>query len=170
MNIRKYIMIAAAAVSIAAFSSCGKEGLPFFRGTYGYVTSGSLSCTEIDGDNPKPSEYQLSSERGIMHIEGDDRNTILTMTSIGGEAVVFDAVIDGADITLRPQTRMVGVNVTSRSTVIPVTVQGRGRKTAGIIVLDLEYSGAAFTVTEYASERSYMISGSSVRCIATLQE
>ncbi len=170
MNIKKYIMIAAAVVSLAAFSSCGKEGLPFFRGTYGYVTSGLLSCTETGADYAGPVSYQLSSERGIMHIEGDERNTILTMTSIGGEAVVFDVVIDGADITLRPQTRMVGVNVTSRSTVIPVTVQGTGRKTEDIIVLDLEYSGPDFTVTEYGEEHVYHIAGSTVRCIATLQE
>lgn len=172
MKMKKYIFtVAAVIVSIAAIVSCAKEGLDFFRGVYGYVTGGSLTCVCLDeGASTDPIECQIASERGIIRIDADSRGAILTMSSIVGDALVFDAQIEGTDITLSPQKRMVTLSVESRSVTIPVTVQGGGHKTGDIVVLNLEYDGDVFSIDDFTGSHSYDITGSSVTCIATLQD
>lgn len=171
MKIRKYYWIAAVVIALAAFVSCRKEGLPFFRGTYGFVTSGSVSCVCLDdGASAEPFDCQILPERGIMHVQGDKAGTILTMSSIIGEAMVFPVTIEGADIALAPQDRMVSISVDSRSVAIPVTVGGSGHKTGDIIVLNLDYQSGVFTTEGPQGSHSYKLVGSNVRCVATFQE
>lgn len=167
----KHFWIAAVVIALAAIVSCRKEGVPFFRGTYGFVTSGSVSCVCLDdGASPDPFDCQIPPERGIMHVQGDKAGTILTMSSILGEALVFPVTIEGTDIALAPQKRMISVSVDSRTVVIPVTVGGSGHKTGDIIVLNLEYQSDVFTTEDIRSSHSYKVVGSNVRCVATYQE
>ncbi len=161
-------MIAAVVFALAAIVSCRKEGVPFFRGSYGYVTSGQLTLSYEEGDLSMTRECQIPRERGILRIEPKGGDAVVTMSSIGGDAVVFDAVVDGTDIELKPAERNVTLTVGGDVVNVSMFVSGKGYKTNGLLVLDLTYKSVPFTAG--IDGNVYTVKSSKVSCIANLQE
>lgn len=175
MRLKKYISIAAAVLSLAAFSSCTKQGLGFFQGSYGFVTSGIVSCSyeaeDEDGNVEKKTiECPVAPERGVLRIEPASDNAVLTMSTITGEAVVFPAVIDGTQITLGSVRRTVMLTVDGTQKLVTVNVCGKGYKTNGLLLLELSYTGDPFTVSHFGEDVEYSIGKSNVNCVANYQE
>lgn len=170
--------------ALVLFASCAKEGPDFFKGVYGYKTSGSLVCEYTDTVDSKPQRLSrimpLAMEQGIMHVEPHGGGMVLTMSATGSDAYVFDASVSGTEITLSPIKRKVRVLVesTPESSELPsvqtvksvdVTVRGKGYKTNGLMVLDLECEGEDFTVESLTDTVTYHITGSDVRCVANME-
>lgn len=176
MKLKKYISIAAAVLSIAAFCSCSKQGLGFFQGSYGFVTSGILTCSyeaenEEGNVEKKEIECPVAPERGVLRIEPASDKAVLTMSTITGEAVVFPAVIDGTEITLGTVKRTVMLTVDGTQKLVTVDVCGKGYKTNGLLLLELSYGGNPFTVSrQYRDDVEYSIVKSNVNCVANYQE
>lgn len=176
MRLKKYISIAAAVVSLAAFCSCTKQGPAFFQGSYGFVTSGTLSCSyeeenEEGNVEKKTIECPVAPERGVLRIEPTSDNAVLTMSTITGEALVFPAVIDGTQITLGSVRRTVMLTVDGTQKQVTVDVSGKGYKTNGLLLLELSYKGEPFIVSrQFRDDVEYAIEGSNVNCVANYQE
>lgn len=176
MNIKRCFLMAAALMSLAAFTSCSKEGIGFFKGSYGFVTSGSVECA---GEYDLPViECPLLRESGTLRIEPKGNAAVLTMSSVLGDALVFDAVIEGTEITLKPVKRIITMevqeDVVDKIKTIPVTMSGKGYKTNGLMVLDISYTSDDFDVNMKDGlcvvAYKYRISGSNVSCVANFRE
>lgn len=168
MNIRNNILgIAAALMCVAALSSCTKGGMNFFRGSYGYVCSGSIVCeSEMQGT----VECPVLNESGSLHIEPKGNAAVVTLTSVTGNVQVFDAVVNGSDIILLPISRTLYVDVkgeeSQQMTSIPVTMSGKGYKTNGLMVIAFGVSGDDFQV----GDDTFTIMDSNIRCVANFRE
>ena len=165
----------AAVLTAASLSSCTKDGIESFRGSYGYSMSGYISCEDPDGNT---ADFTVSKEIGTMHIEPKGDAAILTMDTVGGDVLVFDANVDGDQITISPIERLLSIeprdsSITARKT-IPVSMGGHGSKTNGLIVLSIEFGCDPFTMN-YMEEgsvvsREYTISSCNVNCIANFRD
>lgn len=186
MSLVKYLKLTVAVVlSLATFSSCTKEGADFFRGTYGYTMSGVLNCeydvTTLqeaeDGSMEEVTEvrtadFQLVAGRGVMHLEPKGDGMVLTMSAVAGNTVVFDAKVNGTEITLSKTACKLDVLVNGEVVPVDVTVSASGYKTNGLLVLDMQFAqGTSFSRTDvWGDETQYMVKGGSASCVATLQE
>lgn len=175
MRLKKYISIAAAVLSIAAFCSCTKQGTGFFQGSYGFVTSGHVSCSyEVENEEgnmeKKTIECPVAPERGVLRIEPALDKAVLTMSTLSGEALVFPAEIDGTQITLGSVRRTVLLTVDGTQKLVTVDVCGKGYKTNGLLLLELAYSGEPFTLSHLGEDVEYSIEKSNVNCVANYQE
>lgn len=175
MKLNKYISIAAAVLSLAAFCSCSKQGVDFFRGSYGFVTSGMVTCsyeveTEEGEVETKEIECPVAPERGVLRIEPASDKAVLTMSTISGEALVFPAEINGTEISLGTVKRTVLLSVDGTQKLVTVDVCGKGYKTNGLLLLELSYTGEPFTVSHIEEDVEYSIVKSNINCVANYQE
>lgn len=170
MNKRVIFVMASALLMLGG---CAREGMNFYRGTYGYALSGTMTCENIDSATIRV--FDLSSEQGVMHIEPSGDGAVMTMKNFFGGVYVFDADISGKNISIRPATRRTSVSGKD----ITVSVSGSGYKTNDLIVCDLKYSGEDFYLVvtpegEYITERSdtlnYRIKDSSVKLVASKEQ
>lgn len=191
------------AAGLLALASCKKEGEAFFQGKYGYTSSGTLLCEYVDTTGGKKDTLQksftIASEQGMMHIELKDAEYMVLTTKDNGTntVMVFDALISGTRISLKPVSRKILITVTdvvnsvdidrdekigdfiddtvddaTRSNVeksIDVEVSGKGYKTNGLIVMTMDYAGGDFTVETVKDTTTYKIIGSNVNLVATAQ-
>lgn len=191
------------AACLLALSACKKEGEAFFQGRYGYTSSGTILCEYVDTVEGKgvtlQKSFTIASEQGMMHIEPKDAEYMVLTTKDNGTntVMVFDALISGTRISLKPVSRKILITVTdvvnsvdidrdekigdfiddtvddaTRSNVeksIDVEVSGKGYKTNGLIVMTMDYSGKDFTVETVKDTTTYKIIGSNVNLVATAQ-
>lgn len=174
-NYRNLFHCAALLLSLAFAVSCAKEGMDFFRGTYGYSTGGSLTLEYQDEETEEALECHASlvPETGIIHIEPKDSTAVLTMRSLVGQTQVFDAEIKGTEIELKPQKRTVSLNLQVdgledvQSVVLEVS--GRGYKTNGLLVIEMKYEGS-FTSDLIMGGRTFTVKECLVNTVANLQD
>lgn len=188
------------AAGLLALASCKKEGEAFFQGKYGYTSSGTLLCEYVDtAGKTLQKSFTIASEQGMMHIEPKDAEYMVLTTKDNGTntVMVFDALISGTRISLKPVSRKILITVTdvvnsvdidrdekigdfiddtvddaTRSNVeksIDVEVSGKGYKTNGLIVMTMDYAGGDFTVETVKDTTTYKIIGSNVNLVATAQ-
>ena len=175
------------ALSLAGLllTGCKKEGIDFFRGVYGFKTSGALQCVTV-GETPSPFVFPLLMEQGTMHCEpiGKDNAMVVTFNALGGNVVVFDADVQGNEITLKPVKRIVSITyelpkmfpiisdseiITPVAKEIGVTVSGNGTKYNGLIVFNLTYAGDDFEISTQYGTMKFSIAGSRVESVAAIQ-
>ena len=172
---RKLICCTSLLLSLVFAVSCAKDGINFFRGVYGYSTSGSLGLEYQDEETEEALECHASivPETGIIHIEPKDGSAVLTMRSLVGQTQVFDAEIKGTEIELKPQKRTVSLNlqVDGLEDVQSVVLEasGRGYKTNGLLVLEMKYEGS-FTSDLVLGGRIFTVKECKVNTVANLQE
>lgn len=164
---KSFVLAALMLLGIIAVSSCKKEGIDFFRGSYGYVTSGILTLKDtLD----VLSDYQLVNERGIMRIEEHRGQAVMTLSSVGGEAAVFDAELEGDSIKLSPLKRMVSVSTGNANRTFPMTVSGEGYKAGDMMVLKMYYESDTLRFSNLADAMPYVIESCHVNCVANYQK
>lgn len=163
-------VIFAAVAALLMLAGCAREGMNFYRGTYGYVLSGTMTCENVDSAVTRI--FDLSSEQGIMHIEPAGDCAVLTLKSFLGGVDVLNADISGKNISIRPAKRRISVGGKE----ITVTVNGSGYKTNDLIVCDLKYTGEDFDIVVVSGEGlvvelldtlHYKINDSSVNLVAS---
>ena len=108
----------------------------------------------------------IVAESGQMNIlnESEDRMK-LTMNITGGDPVVFDATINGEEITLGPVRRYVSISTSGLPARCWMNVAGSGKRYGNMIIFSLDYRG------EYDFEGiEGTVSKSDINCIATENE
>lgn len=173
MNKSKALKILAAVFCIAAFLSCVKESMQFFTGTYGYATSGYVTCTEVqdpDAEEPLTHDFNILASRGILRIASKGDRAVLTMTSVGGEALVFDAKVDADRIVLSPSRTSILLTVGNTQKAVTVDMSAQGYKTGAMMVLEFSVHGDDFSMTSLGEEKKYRIDSCNIKCVANLQD
>lgn len=175
-----------AAASVLVLGSCAKSGPAFMQGTYGYAVSGSVTCDAVvvDEQDPEPEPEQVTlsmvPEQGIMHIEPlKNGNMVLTTKSLTGSVMVWNVKVDGTDLTLVPalqrltltfpRTGIVLSGETTFTRTVEAIVSGKGYKTGGMIVLELNLNGDGFEVTADDQTTEYTVTGTHLRMVANQQ-
>lgn len=168
---RKVIFSMAAVLMISA--GCTKEGMNFFKGTYGYVLSGTITCENVDSTLTRV--FDISSEQGIMHIEPVGIAAVMTLKNFLGGVEVFKADISGKNISILSSQRRISVGIGETT----VTVSGSGYKTNDLIVCKLKYSSADFNILEITDSEyvvgkvdtvRYRIKDSSINLVASKEQ
>ncbi|MGN0188359.1 MAG: hypothetical protein ACI395_02465 [Candidatus Cryptobacteroides sp.] len=179
---RRFFFVAAVVI-LAALSSCQKEDIDYFAGTYNYKTSGSVALMPSDylalndeekaalaqaGISYEPTWVALSPEQGQMHIVVDDADggtVLLTFNSFLGNGSSAEAsVTDDRSITINGAPEK-SATLTDGSQTIGggfVIFSGSGRRYDDVLRFTLKYEGV-FVV----EDKNMTVVDSKVECLAT---
>ncbi len=165
----------AALLTIAALTSCTKEGAKLFEGYYSYKLSGTISltavadaeATEESGPEIAPDELTLTlaPEAGQMNILTRDRGNgdmVLTMNAIGGDVTTMQAKADGNDLDISPVSKRFTLEITAGSKSYTAMIIGTGERLEDVVIINfIAVSG------EYSYlGRKYEVTDSNITCVA----
>lgn len=170
-------ILLAALLTIAALTSCTKEGAKLFEGYYSYKLSGTISltavadaeATEESGPEIAPDELTLTltlaPEAGQMNILTRDRSNgdmVLTMNAIGGDVTTMQAKADGNDLDISPVSKRFTLEITAGSKSYTAMIIGSGERLEDVVIINfIAVSG------EYSYlGRKYEVTGSNITCVA----
>lgn len=148
---KRFLTVAAVAVSVVLAVSCTKEGAPRFKGNYTFKTSGTITVRPSGDEAAEAVRISLSDESGQMDIVTADKssgNMVVAMNIVGGSVMTFDAVADGKTLTVTPFSRQLTVPVAEEGGLMEishpeatVTVTGYAERYADALLFWLEYQG-----------------------------
>lgn len=154
-------------IATVALCSCTKEGPGRFKGNYSFKTSGTVCFREKGNENAEVSKIRLTDEQGQMDILEDDvkdNGMFVTMNVLSGAVVVFEAEVDGKEITLLPKERVLSVRAGIGEPInVNAVVSGVGRRYGDSVIFDMVYTGGY-----EVDGTEYEIVASSVECVAKL--
>ena len=169
----------AAALAVAAFCSCTKEGTEIFEGYYSYKLSGEITLTEIiesEGDgtgdaegsdteetaDPQVLTLTLTPESGQMNIltrDKDGGKMVITLNAMGGDATTFEASVEDGKLVIPASDKY----FSSELLKFKLSISGEGSKLSDMVLMDLT---AAQTEISYLG-RNYTLTDSKITCVAT---
>ena len=148
---KRFLTVAAVAVSVVLAVSCTKEGAPRFKGNYTFKTSGTITVRPSGDDAAETVQISLPDESGQMDIVTADKSSgdmVVAMNIVGGSVLTFDAVADGRTLTLTPFSRHLTVPVAAEGGLVEtsrpqasVTVTGYAERYTDALLFWLEYQG-----------------------------
>ncbi len=168
----------AAGLLTLALCSCSKEGATLFEGYYSYKLSGTVSFLATDSattDSAGPDELtlEMSPESGQLNILIKDKasgTVVMTMNALGGGALSVSGKAEGSSLSFEDFTKYMEfedseATLISTTTSCRLTLSGSGEKLDDVLILSFTASG-----TMDYKERTYVVSGSEITCIARSNE
>ena len=157
----------AAALAVAAFCSCTKEGTEIFEGYYSYKLSGEITLTQIVDETdtvtvPEVLTLSLTPEAGQMNIltrDKDGGEMVVTMNAMGGGVTTFDAKVEDGKLIL-PGTDK---HFSSELMNLKLNISGEGSKLSDMVLMD--FVAAETEISRLG--KNYTLTDSKLTCVAT---
>lgn len=149
--------------AILLLTSCEKEGIGLYKGYYSFKTSGILTVEKQQEETQSEFKAVLANETGQMNIvEVDKSNMLVTMSIVGGDALVFEAEIsEDKELILSPIDRIISIKDGALSVNMNLTISGIVKKYEDMIIIDYSYIGEGASLNS-----EYKVISSEVTTIA----
>lgn len=163
---KRFLTVAAVAVSVVLAVSCTKEGAPRFKGNYTFKTSGTITVRPSGDEAAETVRISLSDESGQMDIVTADKssgNMVVAMNIVGGSVMTFDAVADGKTLTVTPFSRQLTVPADAEGGIVEIS---RPKATVTVTGYAERYTDALLFWTYTWQGVEYEIVDSDISCWA----